>query len=390
MYDSKGLFLFLPSSGGKLWRFKYRFEGKEKLISLGTYPEISLKNARDRRDIERKRVAEAIDPSANRQAAKQAKISDAENSFEVVAREWISKRSATWEPSHSSKIIRRLELDIFPWLGSRPVGEIKAPELLSALRRIEARGAVDTAHRALQNCGQIFRYAIATGRADRDVAADLRGALAPVKEGHFAAVTDPKELGALLRTLHGYEGGLVVRCALRLAPLVFLRPGELRQAEWVEFDLEKAEWVVPAKRMKIKDQGDHIVPLSKQAIAILNEIQPLTGRGRYVFPSGRSSQRPMSENAVLGAMRRMGITKEEMTPHGFRATARTILDEVLHVRVDVIEHQLSHAVRDPNGRAYNRTSHLPERLKMMQKWADYLDGLINNDKVIAGKFRNTA
>lgn len=262
---------------------------------------------------------------------------------------------------------------MFPWLGERPINEILAPEILSVLRRTEKRGAIDTAHRVLQTCGQIFRYAIATGRAQRDPTPDLRGALQQVKVCHFAAVTDPKAIGGLLRAMYDYQGSVMIRCALRLAPLVFVRPGELRKAEWKEIDFTSATWNIPAERMKMKEA--HIVPLSTQAIEILKELQPLTGRGQFLFPSPHAKQRPMSDNAVLSAMRRMGITKDEMTGHGFRAMARTVLDEVLHVRPDYIEHQLAHAVRDPNGRAYNRTAHLPERRKMMQDWADYLDGL---------------
>ena len=264
-------------------------------------------------------------------------------------------------------------MDAFPWFGKRPIAEIMAPELLAALRRTEARGAIGTAHRALQNFGQVFRYAIATGRATRDPAADLRGALKPVKEGHFAAITDPKDIGPLLRAMYDYQGSAITRAAMRLAPLVFVRPGELRKAEWKEVDFEKAEWRIPAERMKMKQP--HIVPLSRQTIEILKELHPITGRGRFLFPSPLTNQRAMSDNAILTAMRRMGIDKNEMSGHGFRAMARTVLDEVLHVRPDYIEHQLAHAVRDPNGRAYNRTAHLPERRKMMQQWADYLDEL---------------
>jgi integrase len=286
-----------------------------------------------------------------------------------VAREWYAKHTSAWAESHGSRIIRRLERDIFPWLGKGPVAEITPPELLAVVRRIEGRGALETAHRALQNCGQVFRYAIATARAERDPSQDLRGALPPVKEGHFAAVTDPKRLGEILRAFDGYEGTLPVRCALRLAPLVFVRPGELRKALWADIDLEAAEW-----RYEFTKTGTpHIVPLSRQATEILEEIHPLTGRSSYVFPSARSAQRPMSDNAILAALRRMGIPKDEMTGHGFRAAARTILDEVLGFPPHLIEHQLAHAVRDPLGRAYNRTAHLAERRDMMQAWADYLD-----------------
>ena len=284
---------------------------------------------------------------------------------------WFAKYSSRWSENHGSKTLRRLERDIFPWLSSEPISDINAPKLLTVVQRIENRGAIETAHRALSNCGQVFRYAIATGRAERDPSQDLRGALTPVKGKHFAAVTEPKDVAKLLRVLDEYEGTLIVKSALRLAPLVFVRPGELRKAEWEHIDFDSAEW----RYTVTKTDTPHIVPLSKQALDILSELRPLTGLDRYVFPSARSKARPMSDNAILAAMRRMGIDKKEMTTHGFRAMARTILDEVLRFRPDIIEHQLAHAVRDPNGRAYNRTAHLPERKKMMQAWADYLDEL---------------
>ncbi|MDE1902120.1 MAG: integrase arm-type DNA-binding domain-containing protein [Alphaproteobacteria bacterium] len=371
--DSKGLYLLVTPNGGKWWRFRYRYAGKEKLLSLGTYPDVALKVARDRRDQERRKLADRIDPAINRKAVKDAWLGNQANTFEIVAREWLAQKAKIWAPSNTIKTTRRLEIDAFPWLGSRPIADITAPELLAALRKTEARGALGTAHRVLQTAGQIFRYAIATGRATRDPAADLRGALQPVKGGHFAAVTEPKAIGALLSALYDYQGSHVTRSALRLAPLVFVRPGELRQAEWKEINFETAEWNIPAARMKMREP--HLVPLSRQAIEILKELHLSTGRGRFLFPSPISNLRAMSDNAILTAMRRSGISKNEMTGHGFRAMARTVLDEVLHVRPDYIEHQLAHAVRDPNGRAYNRTAHLPERRKMMQQWADYLDEL---------------
>lgn len=342
---------------------------------MGTYPDVSLKDARERRDNARKQLADGIDPSHSRKAQKTLRQEQVANSFEMVSREWYAKYSTNWAEAHGSRIIRRLERDIFPHLGAKPIADITAPELLHVIRKIESRGALETAHRALGNCGQVFRYAVATGRAARDPSGDLRGALPPVKEEHFAAVTEPDQAAPLLRAIYAYQGSAVVSCALRLAPLVFVRPGELRGAEWAEIDLDAAEWRIPAARMKTG--VDHIVPLATQAIVVLREIHPLTGAGRYVFPSARTSTRPMSDNAILAAMRRMGIGKEEMSGHGFRAMARTILDEVLGARPDLIEHQLAHAVRDPNGRAYNRTAHLPERRKMMQQWADYLDEIKN-------------
>lgn len=371
LFDGGGLYLEISPSGGKWWRLKYRYGGKEKRISLGTYPDVSLKEARQRKDECRKLLANGVDPSENRKAAKSAHLEEAMSSFEVVAREWFAKYSHRWTENHGLKTLRRLERDVFPWIGEMPIAKVDAPKLLAIIRRIEARGALETAHRTLSNCGQIIRYAIATGRADRDPSADLRGALPPVKGKHFSAMTDPKQVAELLRMIEGYQGTLVVRSALRLAPLVFVRPGELRHAEWKDIDFEKAEW----RYTVTKTNTEHIVPLSQQALAILQELYPVTGRSRFVFPSARSNQRPMSDNAILAAMRRLGIAKEEMTGHGFRAMARTILDEVLGVRPDYIEHQLAHAVRDPNGRAYNRTAHLKERREMMQQWADYLNDL---------------
>ena len=379
LFDGGGLFLLVTPSGGKLWRLKYRHEGKEKLLSLGAYPEISLADARQRRDEARKQVAHGIDPGAVRKAQKQA-VTEETETFEVIAREWHSKFAHTWTAGHTTKLLSAMTRDLFPWLGTRPVKELKAVELLTALRRIESRGTLETAHRMRGLLGQIFRYAVVTGRAERDPAADLRGALPQPNENHHAAITDPQEVAPLLRALDGYSGHFVVKCALRLAPLLFVRPGELRHAEWAEIDLDEAVWNIPGIKMKMKEP--HLVPLSKQAVEILRELQPLTDASQYVFPSGRSFARPMSNNAILAALRRMGYDKDTMTGHGFRAMARTILDEVLHVRPDYIEHQLAHAVRDPNGRAYNRTAHLVERRKMMQQWGDYLDELKAGAKVI--------
>jgi integrase len=380
LFDGGGMYLEISPAGGKWWRLKYRYDGKEKRLSLGVYPEVSLKDARQRREDARKLLARDIDPSVNRRAVKAARIERAGNSFEVVAREWFAKYSPNWAPANAEKIIRRLENDAFPWIGGRAVAEITAPELLSVMRRIESRGALESAHRIRGYCGRVFRYAIATGRAERDPSSDLKGALPPAKKNHRAAITEPSQAAGLLRAIDGYQGEFVTKCALRLAPLVFVRPGELRKAEWAEIDLDKAEWNIPPGRMKMREP--HLVPLSIQAVAILRELQPLTGRGRYVFPGARTNGRPMSDNAILAALRRMGFAKDEMSGHGFRAMARTILDEVLGVRPDFIEHQLAHAVRDPNGRAYNRTAHLAERKKMMQSWADYLDKLKAGAQVI--------
>ncbi len=378
MFDRDGLYLEVSPRGGKWWRLKYRYAGKEKRVSLGVYPEVNLKMARERTIDARRLLDAGVDPSENRRAAKASQLQGAANSFEVVTREWIEQQMKLWVKGHGERILARFERDIFPWIGARPIADLTAPELLTTVRRIEKRGALETAHRALGNCGQVFRYAIATGRATRDPTGDLRGALPAVKPKHFAAITEPNRVGALMRAIDAYEGWLTVRCALRFAPLVFVRPGELRHAEWSAMDLDGGEW----RYTVTKTNTPHIVPLSSQAVAILRELKPLTGGGRYVFPSARSSQRPMSDMAILAAMRRMEIAKDEMSGHGFRAMARTILDEVLSFRPDVIEHQLAHAVRDPNGRAYNRTAHLAERRKMMQAWADYLDKLKNGADVI--------
>ncbi|MCF7994706.1 MAG: integrase arm-type DNA-binding domain-containing protein [Chromatiaceae bacterium] len=377
--DGLGLFVQIQPSGGKWWRLKYRFRGKEKLLALGTYPQVSLSEARTKRDEARKLLADGIDPSAHRQIQKRANRALADNSFEVIAREWYAKQAPGWADSHASRTLSRFERDIFPRIGHRPITEITAPELLMAVRPIEHRGALETAHRALWSCGQVFRYAVATGRAERDPSGDLRGALPPVKGTHFPAVTDPARVGELLRMIDGYTGTLTVCCALKLAPLVFVRPGELRKAHWADINLDEALWTYRVT----KTGTDHVVPLSTQAVAILRELEPLTSLGPYVFPSARTRERPMSDNAVLAAMRRLGIPKDEMTGHGFRAMARTILDERLRFRPELIEHQLAHAVRDPLGRAYNRTAYLDERRAMMQAWADYLDSLKSGNNVVA-------
>lgn len=386
MYDEGGLFLLVTPAGGKWWRFKYRFGGKEKLLSFGTYPEVSLKDARGRRDQGRKQLASDIDPGEHRKAVKLAKADRAANSFEIIAREWFGKFSPNWAESHASKIITRLERDIFPFVGGRPIAEITAPELLTVLRRIESRGAIETAHRAMQNCGQVFRYGIATGRNERDVSADLRGAIPPPMAKHHASIKDPIGIGGLLRAIQGYQGSFITKCALRLAPLVFVRPGELRKAEWSEFNLDGAEWRIPAEKMKMREI--HIVPLSRQALAILNELRQLTGDGRYVFPGARTNGRPMSENAVNAALRRMGFAKDEMTGHGFRSMASTTLNEQGWDK-DVIERQLAHGERDQVRGAYNFAEYLPKRREMMQAWADYLDSLAGGN-VIAGNFGGRA
>ncbi|MDH5299400.1 MAG: integrase arm-type DNA-binding domain-containing protein [Desulfobulbaceae bacterium] len=376
--DGGGLYLLVTQSGSKLWRFKYRFKGLEKKLSLGAFPEISLANARQKRDEARELIAKGTDPSAAKKEQEAAILREQET-FEVVAKEWHAKFKPQWAEATANSILAMLARDVFGEIGGKPLAEINAPVLLALFRRIEARGAAYTAHRVRGLCGQIFRYGVATGRCDRDPSADLRGAITPIKTKHRAATTDPKELAPLLRMLDGYRGSLAVQCALRLLPLVFVRPGELRTMKWADVDLDKGEW----SYLVNKTGTPHIVPLAKQAMAILREMHPVTGTSPYVFTSARTNTRPMSDMALNAAMRRMGIdTKTEITGHGFRAVARTILDEVLGFRPDFIEHQLAHAVRDPLGRAYNRTAHLPERRKMMQAWADYLDELKCGAKVI--------
>jgi integrase len=393
LYDERGLYLEVTPTGGRWWRLKYRFEGREKLLSMGTYPDTGLKAARAKRDQARELLAQGVDPSDARRAERASKSEQASNSFDAVAREWhTTVHLAQVSAGHAARTLIRLEQDVFPWLGSLTVSEIKAPQLLQTMRRIEARGAIETAHRALQACGQVFRYAIATGRAERDPTPDLRGALKPVLVQHMAAITDPKRVGELLRAIEDYKGMPITRAALQLAPLVFVRPGELRKAEWVEFAIEARQWRIPGARMKRTKQEKlsgtaHIVPLSRQAVAILQDLKPLTGHGRYVFPSPRTGERPMSDNGVLSALRRMGFPKDEMTGHGFRAMARTLLAERLNVDEAVIEAQLAHAVKDSLGRAYNRTEFLEQRRRMVQLWADYLDKLREGAKVIHIKRR---
>ncbi len=385
LFDAGGLYLEVSPAGGKLWRLKFRIDGKEKRLALGTYPAVSLVDARNRRDEARKQIANGIDPAAHKQAQKSARAERNSNSFEVIACEWLAKMHREKAESHYTKIKARLEKDVFPWLGSKPVASITAPEVLTVLRRIESRGALETARRARGNIGQVIRYAIATGRAERDPCPDLRGALSTPNRQHFAAITDPREVGELLRAIDGYSGTHTVRAALKLAPLLFCRPGELRQMRWDEINLDASEWRYTVSKTKTP----HLVPLARQAVQVLRDLHPLTGQAQYVFPSPRTSERSMSENAVLSALRRMDIPKEKMSGHGFRAMARTILAEQLHVKPEIIEHQLAHKVPDLLGEAYNRTKFLKERREMMQQWADYLDELRNGAQIIPLK-SNTA
>lgn len=375
--DGGGMYLLVKSSGAKYWRLDYRHLGKRKTIGLGVYPTTTLKDARDAREEAKRLLAQGIDPSFHRQQTKAISMELASNSFEVVAREWMAVQEAKWSASYADKIQSSFERDVFPFIGRRPIADLTAPELLALLKKIVARGAADTAKRARQCLGQVFRYAIATGRAERDPAADLKGALPPVKHQSFANITDPRRIGEVLRMFDAYQGSPVVRAALKLAPLVFVRPGNLRQAEWSEIDLKAATWRIPAEKMKMRQP--HIVPLSAQAVEVLRDLKPLTGQRLhlqpYVFPSARAGGRPMSDNAILVAMRAMGIPKDELTGHGFRHMASTLLHEQ-GWETDWIEVQLAHGDHSTRGK-YNFAKYLQERARMMQSWADYLDALRN-------------
>ena len=370
--DGGGLYLHVSPTGGKLWRLGFRFEGRQKTLSIGAYPAVGLKDARQRREEAKEQLAKGIDPCAHKQATKAAVRIKATNGFEVVAREWFAKHSHGLAESHSKKILSRLEKQIFPIVGSKPIDEVEAADLLRIARHAEAKGTVETAHRLVQLCGQIFRYAIVTGRAKHDISADLRGALQKVTVTHMATLTDKKRIGQLLRAIDSYTGFFPMKCALQLAPLVFVRPGELQKAEWAEIDLAAAEWRLPASKMKMKQV--HIVPLSLQALAVLENLQPYTGLGRFLFPSPRTDTKPIAEESLLVALRSMGFTKEEMTVHGFRGMASTLLNEQGYNR-DWIERQLAHGERNNVRAAYNYAEYLPERRRMMQEWADFLGNL---------------
>ena len=377
--DGGGLYLLVKESG-KYWRMNYRFGGKQKTLALGVYPSVSLKAARGKREKAKEQLAAGDDPSIEKRKNLAAKVEASQNTFEVVARVWLKKSQADRVASTQSKVTTWLEKDVFPHIGKLPIADIRPRDVLGALRHMERRGALESVKRVKQICGQVFRFAVAEGSVERDVTQDLKGALEKHKPGHHSAITDPKQAGELMRAIHSYTGTPYTLAALKLLPLVFVRPGELRTAEWSEIDLDTREWRIPGVKMKMK--ADHIVPLSTQALAILQDLKPITGRGKYVFPSLRTGERPMSENTVNGALRAMGYAQDVHTAHGFRAMARTILDEVLNQRVDLIEHQLAHKVKDANGTAYNRTAHLPARMLMMQTWADYLDKLRVGGEVI--------
>ncbi|MDL2279582.1 integrase arm-type DNA-binding domain-containing protein [Desulfovibrio sp. OttesenSCG-928-G11] len=370
MFDGGGLYLEVAPSGGKWWRLKYRLDGKEKRISLGTYPTISLKEARERREEAKKMLANGIDPSIQRQAKKESIRAKTENSFEAVAREWHMKHSQGLAESHNKKILSRLEKQLFPVFGEKAVNEVEAADLLKAAQHAQNRGAVETAHRLVQLCGQVFRYAIVTGRAKHDISADLRGALQKVSVKHMATITDKKRIGELLRAIDAYGGFLPVKTALQIAPYVFVRPGELRGAEWSEFNWADAEWHIPPARMKKKEK--HIVPLARQVLTIIETLRDYTGHSRFLFPSIRTDSKPIAEESLLVAIRSMGFTAEEMTAHGFRGMASTLLNEQGYNR-DWIERQLAHGERNAVRASYNYAEYLPERRRMMQEWADLLD-----------------
>lgn len=374
--DGGGLYLLVTPPGGKLWRLKYRFDGKQKGLAFGCYPDVSLADARQRRDDARKLIKNCIDPTEQ----KKQRIAEAEEmaaTFKAIAVEWHTVFKDKWTKRHAERLLTRLEQDFFPFLGDVPIKDIKAPALLELLRRVEMR-SVEQAHKLRGTCNQIFSYAIASGRADYNPASGLVGAIVPVKHKHMAAPTEPKAVSELLRAIDGFSGSFVVACALKLAPMLFVRPGELRKAEWSEIDFERSQWNIPASKMKMKQP--HIVPLAVQAIVILKKLHLVSGSAKYLFPCRRSDKQPMSDNTINASLRRLGFEKHEITGHGFRAMARTMLHEILHFTPDAIEAQLAHAVPGRLGRAYNRTQHLAERIKMMQAWADYLERLKSGDK----------
>ena len=372
--DGRGLYVLVKLNGAKYWRLKYRFAGKEKLLALGVFPAVSLAQARLLCAEAKALLAANRDPSLTKQIQKNLLQNKSQDTFEAVANEWFAAKIADKSESYKARTWRILEKDLFPRIGQISAGDLTGQMLLAALRAIEVR-TIDIAHRAKQTVSQVMRYAVATGRADRDIAADLTGALKPRSVKHAATLLDPSEIGQLLRSIDAYSGSLIVKSALQLSPLLFVRPGELRTMEWKELDWETARWEIPAEKMKMRQP--HIVPLASQSLDVLRQIHPLTGRGDYVFPSARKGGRPLSDNGVRTALRSLGYTNEQITPHGFRAMARTLLDEELKYRVDYIEHQLAHAVKDPLGRAYNRTKHMDERVEMMQSWADYLQSLVS-------------
>lgn len=387
---SGGLYLEVSPAGSKRWFYKYRKDGKESRMALGSYPDVGAKDARKARDAAKLKKSTGVDPVQVRKLEKLKATTPDADTFKVTALEWYAMKLDSWSSHYAIREKRNLEKDLFPFLGARRISDIEAIELLATVRRVEERGALDVAHRVLTTAGQVWRYAVATGRAPRDITADIRGALKPHHGKHFAAITDPVKLGELIRVIRGYQGGPIVRAALQLAPMLFQRPGELRAAEWVEFDLDAAMWTIPAARMKRsvdgKRNGDpHQVPLPTQAVEILRKLHPLTGHGTLLFHGERSHDRPISDNTRRAALLTLGYGPDAQSVHGFRATARTLLAEELNIDPLVIEAQLAHAVKDANGRAYNRTQYLKHRTVMMQQWADYLDKLAVGGVVIQFK-----
>ena len=388
--DASGLYLEISPAGSKRWFWKTYFDGKEGRLALGSYPDVSLTAARKARDAAKLQKSEGIDPVQARKIEKLKALTPAGNTFKATALEWYAMKLDSWSSHYAIREKRNLEKDLFPFLGERNIGEIEAIELLATVRRVEERGALDVAHRVLTTAGQVWRYAVATGRAQRDVSADIRGALKPHHGKHFAAITDPVKLGELIRVIRAYQGGPIVRTALQLAPMLFQRPGELRAAAWAEFDLDAALWTIPSVRMKRSVQGKqngepHQVPLPAQAVEILRKLHPLTGHGALVFHGERSHDRPISDNTLRAALLTLGYGPDVQSVHGFRATARTMLAEIHNIDPLVIEAQLAHEVKDANGRAYNRTQYMKHRATMMQQWADYLDKLATGGDVIQFK-----
>lgn len=371
--DAGGMYL-LVKKAGKYWRMDYTHALKRKTLALGVYPAVRLAKARARRDKARELLAEGIDPNAAKKADRQALAANAANTFEAVAREWLAKTAKDRAATTTDKLTAWLEKDVIPFIGKQPIATMKALDVLNALRVMETRGALDSVQRVKQVCGQVFRYAVATGRAERDVTQDLKGSLAKAISTNRPAITDPQKAGDLMRAIFAYTGHPYTQAALKLSALVMLRPGELRAAQWAEIDLDGAQWCIPGERLLKRKLVSHVVPLSRQSIEILKSLQPLSGADRYVFPSTRGGGRSMSENTVNDALKAMGYQGIHCA-HGFRAMARTIMDEVLSQRVDLLEHQLHHEVKDALGNAYNRTAHLPARAAMMQTWGDYLDRL---------------
>ena len=388
--DSGGMYLQVSPAGSKRWFLKYRVAGAEKQLALGSYPDVSLTNARKARDAAKLQKSEGIDPVQVRKIEKLKALTPAGDTFKATALEWYEMKLDSWSSHYAIREKRNLEKDLFPYFAARRIGDIEPIELLAAVRQVEERGALDVAHRVLTTAGQVWRYAVATGRAARDVSADIKGALKPHHGKHFAAITDPVQLGALIRVIRGYQGGPIVRAALQLAPMLFQRPGELRAAAWAEFDLDAALWTIPAARMKRRVEGKkngdpHLVPLPTQAVAILRKLHPITGNGALLFHGERSHDRPISDNTLRAALLTLGYGPDVQSVHGFRATARTMLAEIHDVDPLVIEAQLAHAVKDSNGRSYNRTTYLQHRANMMQQWADYLDRLAMGGDVIQFK-----